>query len=262
MLSEAIRRRGLLFELVKRDLRSRYVGSVLGLGWHVLLPILMIAIYAVIFSQIVRGKLEQLQEFPRLGYVLYLVSALLPWLTFHEVANRSTRIFLEHANLLRKVHFPEQVLSLQVVLAGMVSLVVSVAIFTVFVIFVGRPTPWLFLLPVLMALQMVFMTGISLLLATLNIFLRDIAPLVTTLLWVWFWLTPIVYPLKILPEALRLVVYLNPAYYMVETFRSVLAYGQAPAVWHLVEFAGWAAVSYVFGMLVFERLKYEIADVV
>lgn len=262
MLGEAIRRRGLLLELVKRDLRSRYVGSVLGAGWHVLMPILMIAIYAVIFSQIVRGKLEQLQEFPRLGYVLYLVSALLPWLTFQEVVNRSTRIFLEHSNLLRKVHFPEQVLSFQVVLAGMVNLVVSLAIFTIFTFFVRRPTGWMLLLPLLMVMQMVFMTGISLFVATVNIFLRDIAPLVTTLLWVWFWLTPIVYPLKILPEAFRVVVYLNPVYYMVETYRSVLVYGQAPETWHLVEFAGWAAVSYVFGRFVFGRLRYDIADAV
>ena len=262
MLREAIARRGLLLELLKRDLRSRYAGSVLGLAWHVLSPILMITIYAVIFSRLVRGKLPGLDEFPRLGYVLYLVSALLPWLTFQEVVHRSTRIFLEHANLLRKVHFPEQVLSLQVVLAGMVNLVVSVGLFTVFTLFVRRPTGWLLLLPVLMLFEMVFMAGLSLLLATVNIFLRDIGPMVTILLMVWFWLTPIVYPLGIVPEAFRFVVQLNPAYYMVESFRSVLAYGSAPALWQLAAFAGWSVAAYACGTAVFERLKYEIADVV
>jgi len=262
MLREAIARRGLLAELVKRDLRGRYVGSVLGLAWHALAPILMITIYAVIFSQIVRGKLPALAQYGALSYVLYLVSALLPWLTFQEVVHRSTRIFLEHSNLLRKVHFPEQVLSLQVVLAGMVNLVVSLAIFTVFTLFVRGPTPWLLLLPVLMALQMVFMTGISLFVATMNIFLRDIGPVVTILLMVWFWMTPIVYPLSIVPAAFQFIVKLNPTYYMVETFRSVLAYGRAPVAWHLAAFAGWAATSYLFGVLVFERLKYDIADVV
>lgn len=262
MLRDALERRDLVGELVRRDLRSRYVGSILGLGWHVLSPVLMIAIYAVIFSRIVRGRLAGLEDFGEMGYVLYLVAGLLPWLAVQEVLHRSTRIFLEHSNLLRKVHFPEQVLSLQVVLAGMVSLVVSLAVFTVFTFFVRRPTPWLCFLPVMLVLQMVFMTGLSLFLATMNIFFRDIGPMVTILLMVWFWLTPIVYPLAIVPEAFQVLVRLNPAYHLIEPFRAVLAYGRAPDPLNVVVFACWAGAAYGFGTLVFERLKYDIADVV
>lgn len=262
MLREAIERRGLVGELVRRDLRSRYVGSVLGLAWHVLSPVLMIAIYAVIFGQIMGAKWGGIEQFGRLGYVLCLVSALLPWLTFHEVLHRSTRIFVEHSNLLRKVHFPEQVLNVQVVLAGMVSLAVALGVWVAFTLFVRRPTPWLLLLPVLMGLQMVLMMGLSLFLATMNIFFRDMGPMVTILLMLWFWMTPIVYPLQIVPATFRFVVKLNPAYYMVEPYRDILAFGRAPAPLHLIIFAACALLSFVLGRAVFERLKYDIADVV
>jgi len=113
-----------------------------------------------------------------------------------------------------------------------------------------------------MLVQMVLMVGLSLFLATMNIFFRDIGPMVTILLMLWFWMTPIVYDAAIVPRAFRALIRLNPAYYMVEPYRSVISRGEAPNPLHLVVFVACALAAFLFGRWVFGRLKYDIADVV
>ena len=100
------------------------------------------------------------------------------------------------------------------------------------------------------------------LLATMNIFFRDIGPMITILLMLWFWMTPIVYDVKIVPKAFRAIIRLNPAYYMVEPYRAIISRGEAPNPLHLAIFAGCAIAAFALGRWVFERLKYDIADVV
>jgi len=249
----------LLWNFVARDFQGRYAGSLIGIVWNVIHPLVLIVIYIVVFSRIMGARLPGTSDV--YGYGIYLCAGLLPWNAFAEVISRSTTVFIDQSHLLKKVNLPKKVLSASVALSGLINFLIVYAIFFVFLLLTGHRLGWATLvLPPLVAFQFVFAIGLGLVLATLHTFFRDVAQLVSVVLQFWFWLTPIVYLEDVIPDAARGVLHLNPMYYFVRGYRLAIVPDGAPA-WPLIGTTALLALgALVAGSVVFLTLKDEIVD--
>ncbi len=202
--------RGLVRAIAERDLRARYTGSVLGPLWLILQPLAMILIYTLVFSQVMQARLPGTQP-GAFGYSIFICAGLVTWGLFVEISQRTKGMFLEHANLIKKVQFPKLVLLMPiVVVAGFNFLVLSLLYF-VFLLAIDAWPGWqvLAVLPSVATLVLLAL-AIGLLSGVLHVFLRDVGQLVDIGLQLLFWATPIVYPLTILPDAFRQIILWNP----------------------------------------------------
>lgn len=191
--------RGFIFGSVKREFQTRYRNSLFGALWTVLNPLSMIVVYTVIFSQIMRARLPGVED--GLAYSVYLCAGLLTWGLFAEITTRSQSMFLENANLLKKISFPRICLPVITLLNAGVNFAIILGLFFGFLLISGRlPGMALLALIPLLMLQVLFAAGLGMLLGVLNVFFRDVGQMFGICLQFWFWLTPIVYPLSILPR--------------------------------------------------------------
>jgi lipopolysaccharide transport system permease protein len=221
--------RGFVLGMVARDFRGRYLGSVLGASWAVLNPVAQILIYTLIFSQVMRARLPNIPD--TLAYSLYLCAGVLTWNYFVEVLIRSQTVFLEQASMLKKVSFPRVTLPTYVFLSATVNFAIVWGLFLAFLLVSGRWPGWVLiaLLPLLL-IQQVLAVGLGLALGVTNVFFRDVAQAVSVGLQFWFWLTPIVYPLSAVPDAVRDVMTWNPLYALVASYQRIVVEHQWP-IW-------------------------------
>ena len=224
--------RGFVLGMVARDFYGRYLGSVLGASWAVLNPVAQILIYTLIFSQVMQARLPTLSD--TLGYSLYLCAGVLTWNYFVEVLLRSQTVFLEQANMLKKVNFPRITLPVYVFLSATVNFAIVWGLFLAFLLVSGRWPGWVLvaLVPLLL-IQQALAVGLGLALGVTNVFFRDVAQAVGIGLQFWFWLTPIVYPLGAVPEALRTLMAWNPLYAVVSSYQRIVVDHQWPFWSHL-----------------------------
>ena len=197
--------------MVARDFRVRYLGSALGASWAFLNPLAQILIYTLVFSQVMQARLPNGRD--PLGYSLYLCAGLLTWNYFVEVLLRSQTVFLEQANMLKKVSFPKVTLPSYVFLSASVNFAIVWGLFLALLLISGRWPGWVLvaLVPLLL-IQQVLAVGLGLVLGVTNVFFRDVAQAVGIGIQFWFWLTPIVYPLSAVPEHGRNLMAWNPVY--------------------------------------------------
>ena len=259
--ADVIRYRELFGSLFRRDLRAKYKGSVLGLAWSLLHPLVLMAVYLLVFS-----VLWRVAEVGSGDYWLFLLCGLPAWVFFATAAQAASRSLLENANLIRKVRFPRQLVPLSVVGTNLVSFAVMLAVVVVPSLVTlpeARSTVWL-AFP-LGALFACIVAGVALAIASLNALYRDVEHLLQALLLPWFFLTPVLYSLDQLPGVgdhpaiefvLRWVNFLTPP---IEAMRAVLFYGDAPAVGDTVYTIVAAAVALAVGAFVFSRSDDRIA---
>ena len=259
--ADVLRYRELFGSLFRRDLRAKYKGSVLGLTWSLLHPLVLMAVYLLVFS-----LLWKVAEVGSGDYWLFLLCGLPAWVFFATAAQASARSLLENANLIRKVRFPRQLVPLSVVATNLVSFAVMIAVVIVLSLITlpdTRATVWL-AIP-LGALFACIVAGVALAIASLNALYRDVEHLLAALLLPWFFLTPILYSLDQLPGVddypafafvLHWVNFLTPP---IEAMRAVLFYGDAPAAGDTVYTIAAAIVALAVGALVFSRSDDRIA---
>jgi lipopolysaccharide transport system permease protein len=221
--------RGFVLGMVARDFRGRYLGSALGGFWAVLNPLAQILIYTLVFSQVMRTRLPNVQD--PLAYSLYLCAGLLTWNYFVEVLLRGQTVFLEQANMLKKVSFPRVTLPSYVFLSATVNFSIIWGLFLALLLLIGRWPGWVLvaLVPLLL-IQQALAVGLGLVLGVTNVFFRDVAQAVGVGLQFWFWLTPIVYPLSAVPEGVRDLIRWNPVYPLVTSYQRIIVEHQWP-VW-------------------------------
>ncbi|UCF93862.1 MAG: ABC transporter permease [Desulfobacterales bacterium] len=259
LVSALWRYRGFVFSMVVREFRGRYLGSLLGSLWSILNPLSMIFIYTVIFSKMMRARLAAPGD--TLAYGVFICAGLLAWGYFSELLSRCQSIFIEQANLLKKVNFPRITLPVILLISSTVNFGIIFGIFLVFLLLSGRFPGWSILgfLPLLL-IQQSFSLGLGILLGTLNVFFRDIGHFIGIVLQFWFWLTPIIYPVAILPERVRDLIVLNPMTQLVTSYQGIILYGQWPS-WEKLPFHIMGAVgALVAGLWVFRRLSGDIVD--
>lgn len=219
--------RGFIAGSVKREFQARYLNSLLGSAWTIINPLAMILIYTVVFSQVMRARLPGVTD--SFGYSIYLCAGILTWGLFSEIATRSQTIFIDNANLLKKISFPRLCLPTTVICTALLNFAIIFGLFVLFLLATGNFPGWVILqmVPALLILVM-FATGLGITLGVLNVFFRDVGQFFTIFVTFWFWLTPIVYPRSIVPEALQILLSLNPMSQMMAAFQSILVYAKTP----------------------------------
>jgi lipopolysaccharide transport system permease protein len=259
-LARVYEKRSLLFQLVLRDLRSRYAGSVAGVSWSVLTPMALLAIYLYVFAAVLRIRWPGSDG--TATTVLLLLSGLLPWLSIQEGIARATRSVVDNSHLLRSCPFPAKILPCQMVLSSLAGQLVGLAVLVAALAWLGRAGASLVLLPLVVALQVAFCLGVGWILAALHVRCRDTGAIVNVAMLLWFFATPIVYPPESVPESLRAIVRWNPLAHLVAVYRGVLAGGVWPSPVSLAAVAVAAAVCCAVGYLLFERWQPEFVDYV
>lgn len=259
--ADLIRYRELFGSLFRRDIRAKYRGSVLGLGWSLLHPLVLMLVYLLVFS-----VLWRVAEVGSDDYWLFLLCGLPAWVFFATAAQAASRSLLENANLIRKVRFPRQLVPLSIVGTNLVSFAVMLGLvmaLSLWRIPEARATVWL-AIP-LAALFACIVAGFALVVASLNAVYRDVEHLLAALLLPWFFLTPILYSLEELPGVdeypaaelvLHWVNFLTPP---VEAIRAVLFYGDLPGAGDTIYTAVAAIVALALGAYVFNRVDDRIA---
>ncbi len=251
--------RGFIIGSVKREYQSKYRNSLLGAVWAIINPLAMIIVYTVIFSQIMQAKLPGVDT--TFAYSIYLCAGVLTWGMFAEIVSRAQNTFLENANLLKKLSFPRLCLPVIVVANAGLNFAIIFSLFTAFLILSGNFPGWHFLalLPVLTIL-VTFAIGLGITLGVLNVFFRDVGQFFGIFLQFWFWLTPIVYPVIILPERVQLYMKLNPMARRREAFQMILVSNQWPNWYNLWPVVVLAIILCLIGFGLFRRHAGEMVD--
>ena len=253
------RYRNFVGSMVIREFRIRYLGSLLGSIWSILNPMAMIFIYTIIFSKIMRARLSGVND--NMGFGLFLCAGLLTWGYFSELLNRCQFIFIEQSNMLKKVRFPRITLPAILFFSTTLNFAIIFGIFLIFLLITHRFPGWSILgyLPLLL-IQQAFALGFGVFLGTLNVFFRDIGHFVGIILQFWFWLTPIVYPISILPEQLQSLIRINPMAQIIISYQNIILQNKWP-VWDRLELhIALAIVSLLLGAFIFLRLSGDIVD--
>mgnify|MGYP000579337982 CR=1 FL=1 len=277
-LARSLRKnRRLLQDMVRRDLRARYVGSSMGFFWSVIFPLLNLVIYMFVFSFVMKTRWDPGQSEQETA--LLMLAGILVWQAFAETLSRSTNTLVENQNLIQKVVFPSEILPVYLAISALVNMLIGVAIALIGVAFyawikpivpaAGSPLPLrelgfsftLVALPLLLAVQLVFTAGLSFFFSALNLFLRDVYHVMGVALTVGMFMTPIFYPASLVQEAgLGWALKINPMYWLIDSYRRVLIYGLWPHPPVLAAFAGVAILLLLLGTTFFLRQKPRFPD--
>ncbi|MEG3112389.1 MULTISPECIES: ABC transporter permease [unclassified Pantoea] len=251
--------RGFVLGNVKREFQSKYQNSLLGAAWNILNPLSMIVVYTVIFSQVMHSKIPGVGNV--FGYSIYLCSGILTWGLFAEIVGRGQNVFLEYANLLKKVNFPRLCLPVTIILNALLNFSIVFGIFTVFLVVTGNfpGVVFLSLIPILIVM-VVFAMGLGITLGVLNVFFRDVGQFFGIALQFWFWLTPIIYPAEILPARIHEYLKLNPMYGVISSSQDILVKGQWPNYESLLPALLIGLVLCIIGLKLFRNHSGEMVD--
>ena len=248
----------LLREFTRRDFKGRYAGSMFGFLWSFVQPLWELALFTFIFSTVL--KISPLGERTE-SFAVFLFCGLLPWTAVHQGVFRASTSITDNANLVKKVSFPSELLVLSVVAAAILHEAIALGLF-LGVLAVTGAFSWqgLPLLLLVLPLQLALTVGLGLMLGSVNVFFRDISQLLSMVLMGWFYVTPIVYPLGLLPERLRGWIELNPLATVVFLYREALLGGLAIPWWDTARLALCSGLVLLVGLWLFRRLKPAFVD--
>jgi lipopolysaccharide transport system permease protein len=253
------RYRGFILGSVKREFQAKYHSSMLGSAWSILNPLAMIAVYTIVFSKLMQAKLPGVDS--TFAYSIYLCAGILSWGLFTEIVSRGQSVFLDNANLIKKLSFPRLCLPVIVVLTAALNFAIVFGLFTAFLLATGNfPGVVYFAVIPLVLLQIAFAIGLGVVLGVLNVFFRDVGQFFGIVLQFWFWLTPIVYSATILPERVRPWMDWNPMASIVTGYQSILVNAQWPQWGSLVPVIVVSLLLCAFGVRLFVKRSGEMVD--
>jgi ABC-type polysaccharide/polyol phosphate export permease len=252
--------RDLIRNFVVRDLKARYIGSFMGVFWSIIHPIVLLVSYTFVFSLIFRVPLP-----PDAGttyFPLFLFCSILPWLFFQDTLQRASTVVIDNKNLVTKTLFPSEILPLTVMLAALVNHFIGFAILLVIIAFtLGKVSATILLLPAYLVCLILFTMGLAWVVASLNVFVRDVSQVLSVILVFWFWFTPIFFSADRFPSGLRFLLYWNPLAYIVAGYRDCLLRMSLPDPGTFAGLASFSAVVFVAGGIFFRVTKREFVDV-
>jgi lipopolysaccharide transport system permease protein len=257
-LARLPRYRGLVQSLVARELKARYRGSVLGFFWSFINPLLLLLTYSFVFSYVIPRGTEGVSP-----YALFLFCGILPWTWFASSLNESAGVLISGGNLIKKVLFPAEILPIVTVLANMVHFFLGLPILAAFLLYYGGPISWpeLAWFPAIVAVQFVLTLGLALVLSALTVHFRDIRDILSNLLTLWFFATPIIYPWWEAPPPARRFLDLNPFTHLAISYQEVLFFDGPFGHWKWLLALGSASVGiFLAGYFVFDRLRDSFAE--
>lgn len=253
-IKEIILYRGTITGLVKRDLRGRYKGSVLGFFWNLVVPICQILVYILVFTQVMRYNVP--------NYYLFLVVAMMPWLTFTECMQQSAGCIVGQSNLVSKIYFPNEILPISTVIARFINLLLTFIIIFV-LIFIGglgvNPIAIVFL-PLVLIIEFIMAMGISIILSAITVYFRDIQYIVQILLMAGVWVTPVLFEPDMVSGFLASILNMNPLSPVIMAFRQILYYKEIPDLNGLWVSAIFALFQLVIAEIIFIKLEPGFAE--
>jgi len=245
---------------IKTEFYTKFVRSKLGGLWIVLYPLAQVAIYALVLSAVLSAKLPGIES--QYAYAIYLMSGILGWTLFADIMSRCITIFLDNANLIKKMSFPKITLPLIIVGSSIInSFFLFLAILVVFGLLGHIPNLYILYVIPLVFIIVLLALGMGLFFGILNVFLRDIGQIIPIVLQFWFWLTPIVYSWSIIPEKYMFLVMLNPIASVIKSFQDVLAYRRAPDLELLLYPTTVAIFFFILAIFMYIKANEEMADV-
>ena len=245
---------------IKTEYKTRFARSKLGFLWMIIQPLTMVLIYSLILSQIMKGKLPGVET--QYAYPIYILSGVIGWTLFSEVLNRCLNIFIENANLLKKLSFPRLTLPLIVIGSAIVNFSLMIVITYVVLGTLGHfPFHALYWLPLLVFLTLALAIGLGMFFGIINVFIRDVGQLIGVIMQFWFWLTPIVYMISIVPEKFHSLFLLNPMTGIIMGYQNVILYEKAPDLNLLIYPSIIAFISLFLTVIIYKRAVEEMADV-
>jgi len=258
-LSLLVRHRALIASLTGRELKARYRGSVLGFVWSFVNPLLLLLIYTFVFTVVMPGTRPTELE----PYAMFMFCGILPWSWFSSSLLEASNSLVAGGNLIRKVLFPAEVLPITIVLANLVHFCLGLPILAAFEVYYRTPLhlPDLLWLPAIMLVQLLFTTGLALFFSALTVLFRDVRDLLSNLMTLWFFATPIIYPLSLAPERVQPLLKLNPFTHLAVAYQDVL-FTPAPFVVRpgLLVLAALSIATFLAGHFVFDRLRDALPE--
>jgi lipopolysaccharide transport system permease protein len=250
--------RGFILGSVQREFQSHYRNSLLGIAWMLLNPLAMITVYTVIFSRIMQTRLPAVEG--QFAYSIYLCAGILSWGLFTEIVTRAQNVFLDNANLIKKLNFPRLCLPVIVVLGALLNFVILFAVFLGFLLLIGQfPGGRFWALLPLLGVQTLLAIGLGIVLAVFNVFFRDVGQFSGIALSFWFWCTPIVYPANILPDSVARLMAFNPMAILIDLQQRLFLGGEMELA-RLAPVLVLALVLCVLGGALFRRHAGEMVD--
>lgn len=254
--------RRITWELAKREHADRYAGQAFGVVWAIVHPLFLIGLYVFVFKFVFKQNFGGTDELP-FDYTVYLLSGLVCWLSSQDALIRSCSAIVSKSDLVRQVVFPLEILPVKVVLSSLFTLAVSIAVIVGYVAITFGRIPLIYLmLPLLVALQALFLTGIGFVLAVTGVFMRDIKDFIQVFATAGVYLMPVVYLPNMVPPLFKPFLYLNPFSYLVWCFQDVLFFGRIehPVAWAVCLVGG--SMVLLWGYRLFDRLRPAFGSVI
>ena len=256
-VKQLFKTRDLVWAWTVRTLRGRYQQSALGWLWAIVQPVATVAIFAIVFTRIVPVNTGGVP------YILFSYSAVVPWTLLTTSVTDMAMSLVQNMNLVGKIYFPREALPIATLLARLADFAISFLLLIVLVIVYRIPVsvPGLLFLPLIFLIQLALILGLGIGSAALNVFYRDVDPFLKLIIQVWFYASPILYPVSLVPEQWRWMYYLNPMAGILAAYRDVLIYNQLPGD-YLLPAAGISLLIFFLGYWFFKRVEYQFADII
>ena len=251
--------RGFIRGSVVREFQTRYRNSLLGGLWTIINPLAMILIYTLIFSKVMQTRLPGVDS--PFAYSIFLMSGMLPWNLFIEILGRCQTVFLENAGLIKKISFPKICLPVIVLLNCLINFAIVYALFLAFLVLSGQfPGSVVFAVIPVLALQIALAIGLAMIIGVLNVFFRDVGQFFTIFLQFWFWLTPVVYSITLVPEMLHDALQWNPMTPVVVAYQTIFLQAKEPDWFSLWPTLVLAIALNALGWRLFRKHQVEMVD--
>jgi len=256
-VAELYRHRELLWIWTLREIKIRYKQSVVGVGWAILQPLVLMLAFTIVFSFLTRMPSEGAP------YAVFSYVALLPWTFLATSIAFGVPSLVNNINLVTKIYFPREILPIASVIAAFVDFLVAALVLVGLMWFYGVPVrPAILWVPLAIGIQMALTLGIVFLMAAVNVRYRDIRFLVPLGMQLWMYASPVIYPVNVVPESVRSWYMLNPMSVLIETYRGALLYGRTP---HITDIAVTAVISVallIAGYWHLKRAEGSFADII
>ena len=254
-LKEILSYRNMIAGLVKRDLRGRYKGSVLGFLWNFVNPLCQMVVYTIVFSTVFRNDIEK--------FYVFLMIGMMPWNFFSDSLMQGSGSIVHQAEMTKKIYFPREVLPVSVVISRLINLLLTFLIMFVVIIVsgVGISLSSLLWLPLVLFVELVMALGFSLILSAINVYFRDVEYMTGVVLMAWIWMTPIMYSFdSIFSPAIKWVIGKNPMTPIILAYQNILYYHKAPDMTALMHAFLFAVIMLIAGEVIFNKLERNFAE--
>lgn len=245
----------MIFSMVRRELRGRYKGSVLGFLWTLINPLFQLIIYTIVFSYIMRAGKDD--------YYLFLFVALVPWIFFSSSIQVGAGCIWSQKGMINKIFFPREVLPISTVISQLVNMLLSLVVVFAVLIAARKPLSMkaLLVLPIIIFVETILALGIVFLVSAISVFFQDLMQILGILMMLWQFLTPVMYEVQDIPEHMRIYFSLNPMTPIIEAYRDVLYYGKVPQLSSMMNGLVLGVALLLIGWIVFGCLEKRFSEV-